>query len=377
MVTVTTVGYGDLTPSEDPAHLMFVAAYAFLGVAIIASLLSDVSTRAVRFVKKMAREAKNEALMESNVLLHSERGAHYLHMHSSHEINVETAAAAAKAREKRRASLLGKSQKKAKRLYDSAKASFGVLVDLGVVLFQLFVIWACGAAMLQSTEGFTFVQGFYCCVITSISVGYGDYFPTSQLGRLLFSFYIPLSVTAVLGCIHHLMNISVQLQTAYVTKREPMTKIFSSNSQHTNSDGDGEISKAEYVLFMLQEMREIDDTLVGVLESQFNELDVDGSGALTAEDFPDSLEVETTTVVYKKQIERVDWKVVPKRDYHPAVRPTKQLTHQQQHKQPEPAPKPVSPTSTLVNLHFERNNEEIGMRILEGMPGGNLPRFMV
>jgi hypothetical protein len=362
MVTVTTIGYGDLTPSEDPAHLMFVAAYAFLGVAIIAGLLSDVSTRVVRALNKMARKAKNEALLESNALLKSHAGGHS---------KVETTAAV-KGKSRRRSSLLGNSHKKARRLYERAKETFGVLVDFKVILFQLFVVWAGGAAMLQSTEGFTFVQGFYCSVITSITVGYGDYYPTTQLGRLLFSFYIPLSVTAVLGCIHQLTNISVQLQTAYVIKREPMTKIFS-----LDADGDGAISEAEYVLFMLHEMREIDDNLVGVLKQQFKAMDADGSGALTAEDFPDSLEVETTTVVYKKQIERVNWKVVPKRDYRPAVEPPKQHTYQQRQ---EPAPdgaelrRKPSPTSTLTDL--ERNKEEIGVVSLESTPEGLL-RYMV
>jgi hypothetical protein len=75
MVTITTVGYGDLTPADDPAHQMFTGAYAFLGVAIIAGTLSDLSASLVHMVRKVARKAKNEAIMESNMLLaqHSSR----------------------------------------------------------------------------------------------------------------------------------------------------------------------------------------------------------------------------------------------------------------------------------------------------------------
>jgi hypothetical protein len=69
MVTVTTVGYGDLTPEDDDGQQIFIACYAFLGVAFLAAILSELSTRLVRYVKKMAMRAKETAMQESRVLL--------------------------------------------------------------------------------------------------------------------------------------------------------------------------------------------------------------------------------------------------------------------------------------------------------------------
>jgi potassium channel subfamily K len=219
MVTVTTVGYGDLTPQDDPAHQLFVAMYAFLGVAIIAGFLSDLSMKVVAGVKKVAQKAKNEAIMESNALLMQ---------HSSHKDLGETKRAQQQLRGSSGKGKKGKTglMRDVNMVYNSAKDKFGIMVDLVLIFMELAFIWSCGAWMLQSTEGFTFVQGFYCSAITSVSVGYGDYFPSSQTGRLLFAFYIPLSVTGVLGSIHQIMNVAVKMQTVLVIKREPMTKIF-------------------------------------------------------------------------------------------------------------------------------------------------------
>ena len=101
-----------------------------------------------------------------------------------------------------------------------------------------------------------------------------------------------------------MMGVAKKFHTVHVIKTEPMTKIFS-----LDTNGDGEISQSEYVLYMLEEMREVDANLVDMLKSQFDALDSDHSGSLTEGDFPDTLEVQIKTVIYKKHIQSVNWKL--------------------------------------------------------------------
>jgi potassium channel subfamily K len=295
MVTVTTVGYGDLTPEDKPVSQMFLGFYAFVGVAFMAAILSELSSRFIRSVRKASRRAKIRAIAQSRNLLKT--------YSKTTESSRTLAIMAAKEKE---------AEAKWKWLKDAhaqAKMQFGILVDFVFILVQLGTMWSIGAAILMSTEGFTFVQSFYCSIVTSLSVGYGDFYPHTQGGRLAFAFYIPTSVSVVLGAVGQLLVLYRRMNLVHVVKRVHIDKIF-----ELDTDGDGVVSKAEYVLCMLRETREVDEELLQGYESQFKALDTDGSGHLSAEDFPDELEIETTSVVLnKKKIESVIWKVVLKK----------------------------------------------------------------
>jgi hypothetical protein len=80
--------------------------------------------------------------------------------------------------------------------------------------------------------------------------GYGDVYPVTQAGRLLFGFYIPVSVTIVIGCIGNFVKLIHEFDTIIVVQREPLGKMFEIDKQ-SYADGNGSVSMAEYVLFML------------------------------------------------------------------------------------------------------------------------------
>jgi hypothetical protein len=99
--------------------------------------------------------------------------------------------------------------------------------------------------------------------------------------------------------------------TVLVVQREPLTKIFD-----IDADGDGSISKPEYILFMLREMRDCNSPMINILGEQFEAMDTDGSGTLEPVDFPDDLECEITTTLVNQNITHVKWVVVPKDPSH-------------------------------------------------------------
>jgi hypothetical protein len=300
---VTTVGYGDLVPEDDAGQQMFVACYAFLGVAFLATIISEVIKTLVQFTKQVVLRARLKAMQDSRLLVE-----HHLRMKSGSNLLPRIEENSVRAKEIQLLKYCSTTAQRIGGRYRHYKRKYGALLDLGLLAGQLVAVWFVGAAILLTTEGFTLTESVYCAVITSLSVGYGDYYPVTQTGRLAFAFYIPLSVTIVMGCVGQLVGVTKDYFTVHAVTRAPMTKIFD-----LDQDKDGEVSEAEYVLFMLAETREIDPLLLAGFKAQFRALDQDKSGALSEADFPEMLEVETTTVVYRSQIESVAWKVVPKK----------------------------------------------------------------
>jgi hypothetical protein len=285
MVTVTTVGYGDLTPDDNSADHTFVWLYAFTGVVLIGASLTNLIVALSALAAEIAKRAKEEALEKSNALI----------MAAMEGIDVEK---------------LSKMKPKpnfivrfAGFLFEEAKH----LVKFLWIFLQLGAVWSLGALILMQTDGFTFAQGFYGSAITGLSVGYGDIYPTSQEGRLAFTFFIPFVVVAVVSTIPQLLQITSEMVTVKVLEYKPLSSILD-----MDEDGDGGISETEYVLFNLMARRAVDPEIVKQLKQQFSAMDTDGSGGLEVSDFPTSVCIQRSITITDNNIIAVELDVVPK-----------------------------------------------------------------
>jgi potassium channel subfamily K len=179
MVTVTTVGYGDLTPADLFWHQLFVGVYAFCGVAIIAAMVSDLAVVSIAAVEKMLEEAKRRSIEKSNELIAAAKKM---------KTSIDDLTHHKKSKKKSRL-------KRLKRYLQAMQMKYGKTpVALLLLTLQLCLTWEAGATLLQVNEGIPHTKAFYCAVITSISVGYGDVYPVTQLGMCFFgtrTFYHP------------------------------------------------------------------------------------------------------------------------------------------------------------------------------------------
>lgn len=115
-------------------------------------------------------------------------------------------------------------------------------------------------------------------------MGYGDLSPQTQTGRLLAILYIPVAV-GVMGSFLDLVANSIiahQRQNAenYWQHKELSLK----DLRAMDRDGDGTVSKAEFLEFMLVATDQIDQETLDNLKEHFDRLDKDKSGSLDKAD---------------------------------------------------------------------------------------------
>ncbi|TYZ63545.1 hypothetical protein PybrP1_007814, partial [[Pythium] brassicae (nom. inval.)] len=266
MVIVTTVGYGDVTP-KTTAGKAFTIFFAFYGIVTIGIALGKLARLFLDRQKSIAKEATRK-------MMHNVDSA-------STVANLQAAPDTAADKELAlgvavSSSSSGKAKKKTRRpkwfraiFSDSNKAITTALVPIGVSIG--------GGLIIGAIEGWPVVDCFYFSIITITTVGFGDRSPTSEAARIFAIFYLPLAVVSVA---HGIGSIAEEFSRRSVMK----SKISMKELLEMDSDGDGKVSKLEYLSYMLVKLSKADqDDIDGIL-AQFNKLDRDGSGELDKAD---------------------------------------------------------------------------------------------
>ena len=86
------------------------------------------------------------------------------------------------------------------KFFGRAKALFSTKLTSRLKgLIVLGAYFAIGCKAYKSTEGWEYMDSIYFMIVTSTTVGYGDFSPSSQLGRLFTCFYSLIGMVVVFG----------------------------------------------------------------------------------------------------------------------------------------------------------------------------------
>lgn len=151
-------------------------------------------------------------------------------------------------------------------------------------LLPSFTLLMVGGLAIGRLEGWGWVDSMYYAIITAGTVGLGDYSPQRQVTRLWAILFIPFAVAAggeILGTVAGalLEHRRVQVYNELSNKDLTMEHI-----KEMDTDGDGEVSRLEYMEFMLVEMKIVEPSVLAELNQQFERLDMTMSGSLTKDD---------------------------------------------------------------------------------------------
>lgn len=235
IVTMTSVGYGDLVPRSDATKLL-ACAFVFTGMAIIAL-----------FVSKSA-----DYLVEKQEVLFFKA----LHM------NMKCGEA------------------KLLRAMETNKTKY----KLYTAALLLVTTIVAGTVFLWKVEKLSLVDSFYCVCATITTLGYGDKSFSSKLGRIFAIFWIITSTIIVALFFMYLAEVYTERRQQMLAKWVLTRKTTTTDLEAADLDSDRHVCAAEFVLYKLKELGKINQEDISSFLDEFDKLDIDQSGTLSSYD---------------------------------------------------------------------------------------------
>lgn len=262
---VTTIGYGDLTPTHDLMKL-FCSIYILCSLVVLAYVFNLVAQQLARMHTNFIR--KRLRVLEAMVF-----------KHASAEVWKDQGE-------------LDKMHKKMKDMYGRfnklVAATFVIVFFLvfGTVFYRLFESCSCSYgktrvvgcsseshATCVSTGGFvqTWCSAFYMSVVTLTTVGFGDHTPKSEIGRVVGVFWMLFGVASMANWVAKLSEffIQEQLKRDDFIREEINEKTFKS----MDVDGDGYLSRSEYRSYVLVRYGLVSQGELDTIDTHYNLLD--------------------------------------------------------------------------------------------------------
>ncbi|KAI3673867.1 hypothetical protein L6452_39997 [Arctium lappa] len=235
VVTMTSVGYGDLFPGST-LTILLACLFVFLGMLLIGLVLSKAADYLVE---------KQEILL-----------AKALHMNQT----------------------IGTVETLKRMKTNQVRNKCILLVALLVVLM------AAGTVVLLSVEDLDFIHAFYCVVATITSLGYINKCFSTRGGRVFALFWILSGTIYLAQLLFTFAVLHTQRRQRSLVKWALKRKTTPADLEAADLDDDGVVVAAEFILYKLKEMGKISQEDMTPIMEEFERLDFDKTGTLTASD---------------------------------------------------------------------------------------------
>ncbi|KAF8409727.1 hypothetical protein HHK36_005806 [Tetracentron sinense] len=235
VVTMTTVGYGDLVPNSVPSKLL-ACAFVFTGMALCGLILIKAADYLVE---------KQEILLVKVLHVHKKIGPT--------DILKEI---------------------------EANKVKYKFLMTLALLLVLIIV----GTIFLATVEKLDLVDAFYCVCSTITTLGYGDKSFSTEAGRVFAIFWIVTSTICVALFFLYLAELNTESRQRSLVKWILTRRMTIVDFEAADLDDDGVVSADEFIIYKLKEMGKISQEDISLVMDEFKNLDIDQSGTLSASD---------------------------------------------------------------------------------------------
>ncbi|KAL5987924.1 cAMP-dependent protein kinase subunit [Asimina triloba] len=235
IVTMTTVGYGDLVPNSDATKLL-ACAFVFTGMALIGLILSKAADYLVE---------RQEALLVRALHIHQ-------HVRSTDIM----------------------------REIETNRVKYKLLMTTVFLVVTITV----GTVFLAKVEGLSLVDSFYCVCSTITTLGYGDKSFSSDGGRIFAIFWILASTICVAQFFLCLAELNTEHRQRALVKWVLTRRMTIADLEAADLDDDGVVGAAEFIIYKLKEMGKISQEDIALVMEEFEDLDFDQSGTISVSD---------------------------------------------------------------------------------------------
>ncbi|XP_073027605.1 two-pore potassium channel 1-like [Primulina eburnea] len=235
IVTMTTVGYGDLVPNSASTKL-FACAFVFTGMALLALTISKgadylVERQEVLLIKAMHLRRK---LGPSDILKEMENN----------------------------------------------RVRYKCFMMLSILVVLIIV----GTVFLVTVEKFSTIDAFYCVCSTVTTLGYGDKSFSTKAGRIFGIFWILTSTICLAQFLCYIAELNTEGRRKALVKWVLTKRMTNVDLEAADIDNDGTVDSAEFIIYKLKEMGKISEEDITLLLEEFDNLDVDQSGTISTRD---------------------------------------------------------------------------------------------
>jgi potassium channel subfamily K len=159
--------------------------------------------------------------------------------------------------------------------YHLRQVAWGIL---GVLL-----VLGTGTALVCNLEGWTVLDGVYWATVTASATGYGDFVPSTALGRLLCTPYFLCGIGGFALSLSKFGSVVMEIEAERALDRF-VRRGVSAEMLAEMGGSDGRVDKVEFLSYMLVHMGKVQQTDLDKVMGMFHVLDVDGDETLGPED---------------------------------------------------------------------------------------------
>ncbi|KAL7490660.1 hypothetical protein ACHAWT_000214 [Skeletonema menzelii] len=308
IIMLTTIGYGDMSPST-PVGKIFTSLFALGGIVVlglalgvVGSQLVEAEIRAAETVKEKTSKSIEHAFTRKNIMLSSEStsssSSDAPESVTHHNGEDSEFLEAIRLVQQSEASYARKIEFCAK---DIGKKCWSAIFMSRMYLSGVVPIFS-GALIIAYFEGWAWYDAIYYSIVTATTIGLGDLTPTSELTKACAVIYIPFAVAAMGYILGQCASFLVELRREKQEKMLWKCNIKLEDIQALDEDHDGGVNEIQYIKFMLVAMKKVDANLFDELHEQFRQLDLTNDGRVTKKDLQLIAARKLRKVSYKLQL---------------------------------------------------------------------------
>ena len=246
VVTLTTVGYGDLLPTT-PLSKAVVVVYGLLGIVYIGAAVGIIGSAIMEQMnKKMATMSKV--------------------VPPSAKKNIENA------------------NKRKKNCCSCSRRATGRMKTIFTSLLLITFNVGGGAAFLFWYEDQDLGDMIYLGFISLLTIGYGDFSPQTQGGRLFGIFWIMLGTVIVANFLGIFAGFIIEDKQEKLRQEILTRKLDSNTLKNWDKDGDNTIDRFEYLTARLLQLEICNQFEINNIMQTFDLHDHNGDGTVTISD---------------------------------------------------------------------------------------------